>query len=1267
MPRSKKPARTGKKPAEQTFQTGWYSIRQILDEKRVANRIQYLVDWDDDAKTGESHEPTWVSSSNVTLLAKSEWKNKKSTSASKPPPTTSLSQTGQTSQSDQSPRPANFRQLERTKSKSRARSSSAASSIDAGPASKRPRYSPSSSTEPVPSIVSAPSPSPEADAPEFEGPADVQTELIIDIPNAPNFDPAEFFSICASQSTNYPSQSLSELEEQDQRLALSSQISLRSVPDSQDYSGQSLSTASLHKVIDSAVSSLPESGCAVIPDSLERQGNRVVSTYTENLHEFIPESSIPAETNADSAIPSRQQDAKEQSFSGVPRFNSTSDSSNQPAQSPQITARDSLSASLGEAPKFLTQLKILEYSTLLTSSPHREQPSPPLSQAGTSPAPQASHQASHDAQVVPDFFDTVLERAIDGKETNTTPAQDPIRDPQNKYSHIADEIDLEEISMADSTGTQRSAVDELNDLFTINPTTDSPAQSHDTNQAAATEDGASEIFKLQNQPSQNPSASVDSLDPSHWHPPTVEAVDESDLTASTSGIAFNTQPDTRAQLLIPMHSHEGLPGTVSPSEILASAGAVLDHNASPILEAPGVIPAAVFGSSAERIIPGQQSPGSPSSSATSDDPVLMHHLVTLPFQASVRPQYDDILLAHRKHVKEFSEVFSNEEYVEPNPSLVEKIDELFCALRNICDYPQDLLGTSLEKLSPRDQVKYACDANPKFNFVFELLQGIETSIRVLIVAQSLELLRLLAHVAATLDIDCSAPALESLHNVSNDSACNVTLALPNEEFDIDDFEVVIGFDHTFGSSPVAQALLRQGQAVRPPMVITLVTTHSIEHIDRQLQGELNPLERRNALLASIVNARKLTSDPDPGYPEPYSIATIFYEFLNGAAEEVFWDPIPVPEDVLDVYMSSQSQSQQPAVAETESSRKRKLDDDNKEEAKRMRSTFKESSASKQEVPLPDDVRSLLDSVSAAGQALPGSRVSIRVPLSVLQAIAEKMSELERRAAASNKESQYKSVIESLEARLREYERTSSKTYQAYRAAIEERTKAEREKTKSDTALQSAQEAAEKQSTKLQTKIGELEVTVSRLTSDSASEGANPLAASEKLLTETQNTVKRLEKRLENATQDGEYAKNAYQEASSAATVLQTENKELKTQNEKLLQRSSENVTKIHEIQSESMAKVYLQQIAELRTQMREREAELDRTREELRQVRARRETRQASVPRSPRMGLMSPRIGWPYANPASRGTSPTGTAEGAAIIGALPAGNGNGRWNHLRE
>ncbi|KAJ6785376.1 hypothetical protein PWT90_04537 [Aphanocladium album] len=1275
MPTSKTSARTGKKPEEQNPQSGWFSIRQILDERRIANRLEYLVDWDDDVNTGEIYEPTWALSTDVTALAKQEWRKRKASNVSKPSPARAETPATQASLGDQSPRPANFRQLERTKSNTRARSSSLASSIEAGPARKRLRYSPSPSAEPVPSIISAPSPSPAADSSETFESNEGAAELVIGLSKVPNFDPAEYLSVARSQSTSYLSQqALSELEEQDQRLALSSQISLRTVPDSQEYSGQSLSTASHHKNLDSLVLSLPESDLAVIPDSLERAGACIAESGAEsgdagNLPERILESSIPAEPETNSTIPSRQHDVKEQSFGSVPGLDSTEDRSIQPPKSPEVGARDFPPASVIETPRFLTQIEANEPSTYLSSSVRRERVSPPSSPAPVRSASQNSRQTSQDAQVVENYFDIVLEKITDSNKTETTSdrEQGKYRDSLLNTEGIVNFHLHHETSMADGaggfTGTQRSAVDELNELFTLNPVRDAQFLPRDASQPLAIEPGDLEIAAVHQVPPQNPPATDGSLDPSQWHPPTVETVDESD--PSSSGIAFNTQPEVNAQMLMPIHPHDEQPGTISPSDILESTGPILAVNPGPMIDTLGVIPAAVFGSSAEPIIVGQQSPASPSSSTTSDDPVLMQHIITLPFQASLRPQYDDILLAYRKHVKDFSEVFSCEEYVEPNPALVGKIDDLFIALRNLCDYPQDVVGTALGQLSPREQVKYACDANPKFCFVFELLQGIETNIRVLIVAQSVELLKLLAHVAEALEIDCAARALESLNNEAHGSACCVTLALPTEEFDIDEFEVVIGFDHSFGSSPVARVLSSEGQAVRPPMVLTLVTTHSIEHIDQQLPGELGALERRNALLAGIVNARKLTSDPDRGYPEPHEIASMFCDFLNGAVEGVLWEPMTLPEDVLDIYMSWQSQ--QPAMAEAEGSRKRKLDDDKEEEAKRMRTIPQESTISKEQVPLPDDVRWLLDSVAAAGQILPGSDVPIRVPLSLLQAVAEKTSELERRIAASDMDAQYKSVIESLDARVREYERTSSKTYQAYRAAVEERTKFEREKKKTDAALLSAQEAAVKESTKLQSKIGELEATVSRLTATGEGEGESPLAASEKLLKETQENVKKLEKRLEHATQDGEYAKNAYQEASSAATRLQNENKELREQNEKLVQRSSDNVTRIHEIQSASTAKTYLKQIEDLRLQMREREMELDRAREELRQARTRRETRQASVPRSPRMGLMSPRTGRPYANPASRGTSPTGTTEGAAMIGALPAGNGNGRWNHLRE
>ncbi|KAJ2978159.1 hypothetical protein NQ176_g3973 [Zarea fungicola] len=771
--------------------------------------------------------------------------------------------------------------------------------------------------------------------------------------------------------------------------------------------------------------------------------------------------------------------------------------------------------------------------------------------------------------------------------------------------------------MADGSGhhpaTQRSAVDELLEMAQIPPLAGQSPNINQANEPYRTKMEAD--AQPQSQGSSSSYAEV--LAHIQWQPatqsPVINTPVKSDIVAATAANnvqPFNTQLEPDSQMLMPMHLHEPQQsGTISPSDLLESAD-IPPPDTAPQSTLDFVASTADFGSSAaEPITLGQVSPESPSSSTTSDDPVSMQHIITLPFQASLRPQYDDTLLAHRKQVKEFSEVFSSEDYVEPNDALVSKIDDLLTALRNLCDYPQDLIGTTLESLDPRQQVKYACDANPKFCFVFELLQGIESNIRVLIIAQSAQLLRLLAYVAETLEIDCMSKSIATLSTGSHESACTVTLALPNEEIDTDDFEVVIGFDHAFGGSPMARALSQEGQAVRPPLVLTLVTTHSIEHIDQQLPSDLGALERRNALLAGIVNARKLTSDPDRGYPEPHEIATMFCGYLNGDVDGVLWEPLSLPEEVLDIYMSSQSQvlTHTRTIPDTEGGRKRKLDDDTEDDAKRVRTIPQASTATTRidEVPLPDDVRWLLDSVAAASQNLPGTGVSIQVSLSVLQALAEKNSELERRAVVTDMDAQYKAVIKGLETRVKDNERTSSKTQQAYRAAVEDRTVFEREKKKADAALQSAQASAQRESDKLQTKIVELEATILRLTSSSSDGSAvveSPLAISERLLKEATEKIRLLEKRLENATQDGEYAKNAYQDASNAASVLQNENKELRGQNEKLLQRSADNVTRIHEIQNESMARMYLKEIENLKVQMRERELELDRARDETTQA-----------------------------------------------------------------
>lgn len=206
------------------------------------------------------------------------------------------------------------------------------------------------------------------------------------------------------------------------------------------------------------------------------------------------------------------------------------------------------------------------------------------------------------------------------------------------------------------------------------------------------------------------------------------------------------------------------------------------------------------------------------------------------------------------------------------------------------------------------------------------------------------------------------------------------------------------------------------------------------------------------------------------------------------------------------------------------------------------------------------------------------------------------------------------------------------------------------------------------------KVADLDARIARLTSDPADGSA--LGVTEKLLQDSRDQIERLEKRLATSHTTEEYIRQSYQDASSTVTSMRSENEELKRQNADLQQKASDNHTKIHEINKQNMAKQFARQIAELQARLNQREAELDRTREELRQIRnGRRETRQVSVPRSPRTGMMSPRPPR-VAGSVSRGASP------APVMGAFDAGTsyapgpvttgapgaqytttgGNGRW-----
>ncbi|KAM5358242.1 hypothetical protein ACJZ2D_015460 [Fusarium nematophilum] len=730
-------------------------------------------------------------------------------------------------------------------------------------------------------------------------------------------------------------------------------------------------------------------------------------------------------------------------------------------------------------------------------------------------------------------------------------------------------------------------------------------------------------------------------------------------------MSFGDSGGSITRPLIAQDSEEMMPpGTISPAAISRSVGPV-ESTHTLTLSNQGAMP------SGQSITMGQipdEQEYDASSQSSHQDGSASRHLVTLPMQASRRPYYDAILKDHKRDVQEFSMAFTVEIYQEPEDALVTKIDSLFNRLLNICDYPQDVIGTSLEELPASDLAKYCCDANAKMSFLFELMSGLgEKELGSLIVARTPELLRLIFALTEATGIECSA---ESIGKQSTyPSVTRITLALATEEFDPFKFDVVIGYDHAFNDSPVARQL-STGNVRKPPLVLLLVTTHSIEHIGTRILDNMSTLERKNALLSGIVNARRYLEDPERGYVEPHQVAEVFASYLNGFTDAVGWEPQAIPDDVLDVFDKSQPLSQ---LMETDSTQgnglKRKHDDqdDEEDDSKRIRVLPQNLPVDSNDPPLTLPMRKLLESVRLEGEGEKPGASKIRIHLSDLGALVD---EYKRQVASAKElEDEYKNTITRLEKENKDYLRTTNKVSESFRRALQDRTTFEKDKQKAEAAATSAAEAARKEIEKLQTQIGELESTNKRLTE------ASEVSQMENMLKDSQSQIVLLQKRLENAQRDIGFMQERYQDVDAQASKLAADNKQLMKEYDETRLKASENLLRIHEIQRDETKQELLSENQQLKTQLDHLLQQLGAANDEVQRLRnGRPQTRQASVPRSPRIPMMSPRTNRAtFGGSASRGTSPAAVPgyEGAAgppgvqFMGQQP---GNGRWgSHLRD
>lgn len=906
----------------------------------------------------------------------------------------------------QPPRPANYRTLQRpniSAHRKRPNKDDEEEEEDDDAPRKRARLEAASpSLEPVPSITSSASFESAYEEPPIQR---LPQYLAVEIKNDPGFDASEYLSVPGSQSTAaHSSQPLSELESQDQRIAIVSHRSQGTIPDSQDPSSLEAVESQRRETQHSS-----ELNPVVIPDSQDVEGDKSLphkittrpqtpASGSNGRPNRPHEEVISGSTGIESDIPSRQPDQYHSVESPDLSAEKANDQGTRQSSSLPTTPRASQQTQnqTGPEPVFYTHPNINIASQALQASQGtntQEQDGVITSGEGLvqdlrctqlEEAGESTPGVSQAAQVIHRPYELSEGQSLESHSTksgqrhispldsgskgppvgSTSQSIRPAKQRASIFLPRALEAfdrgknppELEMFGEREDTSPDRgvSAVNQLQSLWDEAPIEEAEQDpGTEGHSSAAAELAALSASEAQDDRSREPErtspAAYFTQPPQHtgtWGSPATfsdqaaggdpmasgTAIGQSQRSAVDSlqdlvNQTFGPSEESSSEALMLPPSFNIHQGTVSPADVSKPVEAEKTTLALLPSLSEGVSSGA-YGASGNSITMAQVPPTheeSPESPV--QDLAQMDHVVTLPFQASIRDQYIETIYKHKDAAKEFGDLFANEIYQPPDESLIKRIDELFNRLQNLCDYPEDILGTAIESLPPDEKMKYSLDANPKFNFLFELLKDIKNDTSVLIIARSLNLLRPLVELVEILELDCTCDALgRAAKDTFRNSPVRVTLALPDTA-DPSRFDVVVGYDSAFNHSAMSTKLAVGGAGKsdqKHPLVLRLTTAFSIEHIDLEMPVVSNGLERKGAMLVGVTKARGLIRDP-PRLPEPYEIAKVFLEYLNGETDTILWEPDQLPDQVLDVFFSSQAISQRPrATPDAENGRKRKL-------------------------------------------------------------------------------------------------------------------------------------------------------------------------------------------------------------------------------------------------------------------------------------------------------------------------------------------------------
>ncbi|KAI1338967.1 hypothetical protein F5Y15DRAFT_407356 [Xylariaceae sp. FL0016] len=1265
----------------------FYKVRDILAEDLRNGKQFYHIDWEPNA-AGEPYPPTWEPEENVNQEALNHWRRKKRARegaleiVNAPSTHTGAPDESSTQETDPIQVPRWKRSAGERKSDTEILQSS---SLPSQLSQKRRRTD------------------------DYAG-SYREHQIVVELPRIPTFDPTEYQAISSNHSSQQSSQTSSGNGNQLVRQQ-------RIIPDSLETTGTSTSESQDSRpetAVSAGVQSLshPEHHSSseipshqYDPDISEDAGCRVSHTSSGGyVTVFLTQQALDWDPPAATPLPQSLSDFNKSVVSASQKRSSQDGDSRQTTSCQPPSAAHSSSQGDLQAAQIVVPLTSQlsgsslshqsDFSVFEEHSPvpetvrkRRQQDIPQESQESSQALSESNGNIGHTSFEREDPVDLPPHVSASQSQSPTIPS----RRSGSADLHANTSFDLHPRNSLFGSIDENpplSAREKLRRLREANfnkPLFDeepresvAASESYETSSAVPNEDTQSKLLA-------DPAVSAEVAAP--MTPPLVVSLDVIEASQERPDQAEPTQlsaePIQSREILVEDSSlpqpYEERPEIVDPSKLTLSIEREL-----PVLPDDVVVPGLPI---LEEFIPEYEfgpSQEYPRSLIPFVPTAVNEYLITLPLSTRTRPQYNDILRDNETVIHDHNACFRVSTHETPSAVTSAELDQIFTRLFDICDFPPFL--DTVSSLSSEKLTKHLTDTSPKFSWVVEYLDTLaelHSNKKILILSRPGKLVDLLTHVVQTRGYDVVGSGSPQQINV-------VVSSTSGEISSTTDIDAVIAFDHTFD-----QNILPPMQHNRKPMILALVCTATIQHLNMRIMENLEPAERKNMLMLALVKAMRYIEDPENS-PDLYESARKFAGWLQDPDNDDFYhEPESLPDEIFEDMYTASSQMSCPGGQglgdQLPGSRKRSYDDQNDDTvALSKRPKLSQPQVISGTYHISDALRELIDSDASqlTKESGESGKAAITVPIARLEALSAKIAELEVQLKKSREVGkQFKELSDRSQEEVRSHVASTNKMQLKYMEVLKDRGVFEAQcKSAKDEAnvLTQSLASSRAENVSLKEKQAELHKQLSEA-NESLLASANPqlmkVARLQKDADEATAKVQHLERRLAVTASDMEYAQNNYRDVSQRATELASENRAYEKQIEELRRKADQNIIEVHKLQNRNTITEIVRQLNEQKSIVRDREAELNRVKDELKSIKnGRRETRQSSVPRSPRLGALgvnSPRNGTrgPSAiGGGSRGNSPAppmGVFESPSTSVTpnppLFHTSGNNRFAHLRD